>query len=261
MSPFAIRRRVAFQGIQRKVELLPTHDESVFRSFYDMVARLHGAHFGETPQASADAERMASSIDTALGWGGPGGSVVLLRGPGAASPRRSRSGTAFWKGAREDGGACAMTRATSGSRCCLGHRWTTFNLRFSHEELQDLLEEGVSLVGDGLIELFRADAQADFQDGCSGSRGCSWLRATTATGIQSALVVSVDTKLARLWLRLSDAAERCDLVALRHEEGVITVEAIEVKTSGQESGVTAAEIQKAQRAALLDTGGGRIRTG
>ena len=32
---------------------------------------------------------------------------------------------------------------------------------------------------------------------------------------------------------------------LRHEEGAITVDAIEVKTSGQESGVAAAEIQKA----------------
>ena len=42
MSPFAIRRRVTFQGIHRKVELLPSHETTVFRSFYDMVAKLQG---------------------------------------------------------------------------------------------------------------------------------------------------------------------------------------------------------------------------
>ena len=66
MSPFAIRRRIELLRIHRKVELLPSLDESVFRSFYDMVGKLHGAHASQTPQASADAERMAGHIDGAL---------------------------------------------------------------------------------------------------------------------------------------------------------------------------------------------------
>ena len=49
MSPFAVRRRIGFQGIQRKVELRPSLEESVFRSFYDMVGKLHGAHASQTP--------------------------------------------------------------------------------------------------------------------------------------------------------------------------------------------------------------------
>ena len=119
-----------------------------------------------------------------------------------------------------------------------------FNLRFSHDELQQLLEEGVSLVGDGLIELFRADAQAD-PAGVLGFAGMLVAARDYRDRHPDALVVSVDTRLARLWLRLSDAAERCDLMALRREEGAITVDAIEVKTSGRESGVTEVEIQKA----------------
>ena len=46
------------------------------------------------------------------------------------------------------------------------------------------------------------------------------------------LLVSVDTRLARLWLRLSDTGERCDLLGLRDEDGTMVVDAIEVKTAG-----------------------------
>ena len=64
-----------------------------------------------------------------------------------------------------------------------------------------------------------------------------------------ALLVSVDTKLARLWLRLadSDTAERCDLLALRRDDGVLTVDAIEVKTASGDTGVQQPEIEKATR--------------
>ena len=62
-----------------------------------------------------------------------------------------------------------------------------------------------------------------------------------------ALVVSVDTKLARLWLRLTDDGERCDLLGLRQQDGALTVDAIEVKTSGAVTGVQEGEIQKATR--------------
>ena len=75
-----------------------------------------------------------------------------------------------------------------------------------------------------------------------------------------ALLVSVDTDLARLWLRLSRTGERCDLLALRKENGVLVVEAIEVKTVGTGAGIVAqADIVKAsgQLASTLDA----IRTG
>lgn len=56
MSPFAMRRRIAYQGIRGQVELLPSMEGSVFRSFYDLQGKLD-AQSGQTPQASADAEQ------------------------------------------------------------------------------------------------------------------------------------------------------------------------------------------------------------
>ena len=243
MSPFAIRRRVTFQGIQRKVELLPTHDESVFRSFYDMVARLRGAHFGETPQASADADRMAGSIDSALGEPDPAAMWFFFADRSLPAP--ARVGAARILERHERRRRCVCYDA-SYERLALLLRppLDEFNLRFSHDELQQLLEEGVSLVGDGLIDLFRPDAQVD-PARVLGFAGMLVAARDYRDRHPDSLVVSVDTKLARLWLRFSDAAERCDLMALRREDGAITVDAIEVKTSGQESGVTLAEIQKA----------------
>ena len=243
MSPLAIRRQVTFQGIQRKVELLPTHDESVFRSFYDMVAQLRGAHFGETPQASADADRMAGSIDGGLGEPDP--AALWFFFADRALPAPARVGAARILERREGRRRCVCYDASyERLAVLLRPPLDEFNLRFSHDELQQLLEEGVSLVGDGLIELFRPDLQA------APARVLGFAGMLVATRdyrdrYPDALVVSVDTRLARLWLRLSDTAERCDLMALRREDGVITVDAIEVKTSGRESGVTVAEIQKA----------------
>ena len=60
------------------------------------------------------------------------------------------------------------------------------------------------------------------------------------------LLVSVDTRLARLWLRLSDTGERCDLLGLRDEDGTMVVDAVEVKTAGTGGDAVArAEIDKA----------------
>lgn len=243
MSPFAIRRQVTFQGIHRKVELLPTHDESLFRSFYDMIARLRRAHFGETPQASADADRMAGSIDGALREPDP--AALWFFFADRALPAPARVGAARIVERRKGRRRCVCYDA-SYERLALLLRppLDEFNLRFSHDELQRLLEEGVSLVGDGMIELFRPNAQPD-PARVLGFAGMLVAARDYRDRYPESLVVSVDTRLARLWLRLSDTTERCDLMALRREEGVITVDAIEVKTSGRESGVTLNEIQKA----------------
>ena len=243
MSPFAIRRQVTFQGIQRRVELLPTHDGSVFRLFYDMVARLRGAHFGQTPQASADADRMANGIDAALAEPHPAALWYFFADRALPAPSGVRAARIL---ERRDGRRRCVCYDASYERLALLLRqpMDEFNLRFSHEELEALLEEGVALVGEGLIELFRPDVQAD-PARVLGFAGMLVAARDYRDRYPEALLVSVDTPLARLWLRLSDQTQRCDLMALRREEGALIVDAIEVKTSGRESGVAAAEIQKA----------------
>jgi hypothetical protein len=49
MSPFAMRRRIEFLGIRKKVELAPSTEETVFRGFYDLLGKLDGSLQGGTP--------------------------------------------------------------------------------------------------------------------------------------------------------------------------------------------------------------------
>ncbi len=243
MSPFAIRRRIGFQGIRRKVELCPSLDESVFRSFYDMVGKLHGAHASQTPQASADAELMAGHIDAALAHDRPAAFWFFFAD--RALPTPSRVGAARVL-ERHHGRRRSVCYDTSYERLAFLLRFPLdhFNLRFSVTELQELLEEGVTLIGDGLISLFKADAQPDTA-AVRGFAGMLVAARDYRDRYPGTLLVSVDTKLARLWLRLADTAERCDLLALRCDDGVLTVDAIEVKTASGDTGVQQPEIEKA----------------
>ena len=243
MSPFAVRRHIAFQGINRRVDLLPTAEESVFRSFYNAVARLQGASTSRTPQASADADSMAEKIDAALTDARPAGLWFFFADRALPTPSRLRVARIL---ERQDGRRRAVCYDASYERLALLLRspLDQFNLRFSTGRLEELLEEGVALVGDGILNLFKADAQPD-NARIEGFAGMLIAARDYRARHPGALVVSVDTKLARLWLRLTDSTERCDLLALRSDDGVLTVDAIEVKTSGMGTGVPQAEIQKA----------------
>lgn len=250
MSPFAIRRRITFQGINRKVELLPSHETTVFRSFYDMVAKLQGTHASHTPQASADAERMASHVEGVLADATPGAFWFFFADRALPTPGRARVARVL---ERQDGRRRSVCYDASYQRLALLLRppLDEFNLRFPLTEVQALLEEGVALLGDGLLNLFRTDAQPDAAR-VRGFAGMLVAARDYHARYPGALLVSVDTKLARLWLRLADAesSERCDLLALRLAGDVLTVDAIEVKTTSGHAGVPQTEIQKATRQLL-----------
>ena len=243
MSPFAIRRRIAFQGINRKVELLPTAEESVFRSFYDVVARLQGAGSSRTPQASADADSVADQIDAALTDSRPAAFWFFFADRALPTPSRVSAARIL---ERYEGQRRTVCYDASYERLALLLRapLDKFNLRFSATQLEDLLEEGVALLGDGLLNLYKANAQPDHLR-VQGFAGMLIAARDYRDRHPGALVVSVDTELARRWLRLTDNAERCDLLGLRNEDGMLTVDAIEVKTSGTGTGVQETEIQKA----------------
>ena len=245
MSPFAIRRRITFQGINRKVELVPSHETTVFCSFHDMVAKLQGTRGSQTPQASADAERIAGHVDAVLASDAPGAFWFFFADRALPTPGRARVARIL---ERHDGRRRSVCYDASYERLALLLRPSLdeFNLRFSLTEVQELLKEGVALLGDGLLNLFRTDAQPD-AGRILGFAGMLIAARDYQARYAGALVVSVDTKLARLWLRLADADsfERCDLLALRREDGVLIVDAIEVKSTSASKGVPQTEIQKA----------------
>ena len=244
MSPFAIRRRITFQGIHRKVELLPSAAESVFRSFYDVVGRLRGASTNRTPQASADAERVAEHIDVALTDSLPAAHWFFFADRALPMPGRVSAARIL---ERSEGRRRSVCYDASYERLALLLRspLDRHNLRFSTTQLGKLLEEGVALLGDGLLSLFKANALPD-KPRVQGFAGMLIAARDYRFRHPGALVVSVDTKLARLWLRLADGTERCDLLGLRSEDGVLTVDAIEVKTSGKSNGVPDTEIGRAK---------------
>ena len=243
MSPFAIRRSITFQGINRKVELLPTAEDSVFRSFYDVAARLQKASPSQTPQASADADRVAEQIDAALAVSPPVALWFFFADRALPMPSRVNSARIL---ERTEGRRRSVCYDCSYERLALLLRSSLdrFNLRFSATQLEQLLQEGVALLGDGLLNLFKAHAQPDIAR-VQGFAGMLIAARDYRDRHPGALVVSVDTKLARLWLRLADRTERCDLLGLRNDDGVLTVDAIEVKTSGTATGVSEKEITKA----------------
>ena len=245
MSPFAMRRRIAYQGIRGQVELLPSVDESVFRSFYDMQGKLH-AQSGQTPQASADAEQMREHIESVLSDDRPGAFWFFFSDRALPSPGGTRVARIL---ERRDGRRRSVCYDASYDRLAglLRQPLDEFNIRVVPQQLEKLLEEGVALLGDGLIDLFGPDGQPDTAR-VRGFAGMLIAARDYRERHPEALLVSVDTRLARLWLRLSDTGERCDLLGLRNEDGTMVVEAIEVKTAGSGGDVVAqAEIEKATR--------------
>ena len=244
MSPFAIRRRIRLQGIQGIVDLAPSLEDSVFRSFYEMTGRLYGALPGQTPQASADAERMASYIHTAVKETPFAAFWFFFADRVLPSSNRVRAARIL---ERHEGRRRSVCYDASYQRLALLLRpaLDRFNLRFLPEELQELLKDGIALLGDLLVDLFKIDAQPDVAR-VRGFAGMLIAARDYGKKHPDALLVSVDTKLARLWLRLTDASERCDLLALRREGEVLLVEALEVKTAGIGGGVRNDDIRKAE---------------
>lgn len=251
MSPFAIRKRISLQGIKHKVELRPSQEESVFRSFYDMLAKFRQTEASQTPQASADAEHIATRIKESLGYPPPSATIRfffadrVLPSPGRVNAARIME--------RRDGRRQSVCYDANYERLVLLLRrdLSTFNLNFSIAELQQFLKESVSLVGDSLIRLFKINAQT-ISNEVRGLSGMLLAARDYRVRYPDTLLVSVDTKLARLWLRLGDSAQRCDLIALRSENDLLIVDAIEVKTSGTSDGVSTSEVEKAKQQ-LLNT--------
>ena len=245
MSPFAMRRRIAYQGIRGQVELLPSMEGTVFRAFYDLQGKLH-AQSGQTPQASADAELMRGHVESVLTGERPGAFWFFFADralPSTAGTRVARIQE------RREGRRRSVCYDANYERLALLLRppLDEFNLGFPTRQVEALLQESVALLGDGLIDLFGPDGQPD-PARVRGFAGMLIAARDYRDRHPEALLVSVDTRLARLWLRLSDTGERCDLLGLRSEEGSLVVEAIEVKTVGTGGDtVPAADIEKATR--------------
>ncbi len=240
-----MRRRIEFQGIKKKVELQLTAEETVFRSFYDMIGKLEGTNKNGTPQASADAERVRQHIDNLLLTDRPGAFWFFFADRALPSPSGIKASRILERHGRHRRSVCYDANFER-LALLLRRPLDDFNLRFPPEQLQLLLQECVTLIGDGLIDLLKSDGQPDVAR-VRGLAGTLIAARDFRIRYPDALLVSVDTELVRLWLRLARGGERCDLLGLRAEGDDLIVETIEVKTSGTSGNELAqSEIVKAR---------------
>ena len=243
MSPFAMRRQIEFYGIKKRIELQISSDETVFRAFYDMTGKLKDVENGHTPQASADAEQIRRLIDDVLET--RGAFWFFFADRALPSPSGIESSCIFKRHGRHRQSVCYDA---SYERLALSFRepLDDFNLRFSVEELQPLLRECVALVGDGLIDLLEPNGQPNVKR-IRGLFGALIAARDYRKRHPGALLVSIDSEIARLWLRLAKDGERCDLLGLRADGDDLIVETIEVKTTKtSETSLTQANIEKAR---------------
>ena len=119
------------------------------------------------------------------------------------------------------------------------------NLTMSPQALERLLEEGVNLVGAGLLDLIKHDGAAD-AGRVLGLAGMLLAARDYRLRHPQSLIVSVDQEIARLWLRLGNRPERCDLLCLRMGNDRFLVEPLEVKAtfSGAVSAIRASSLMR-----------------
>ena len=119
-------------------------------------------------------------------------------------------------------------------------------LSLSPTDLSRLLEEGVNLVGAGLLDLIREDGKPD-PNRVRGLAGMLIAARDYRLRHPDSLLVAVDNEVARLWLRLGPKGDRCDLLAVRSEGEAFILEAIEVKTTEGTDGTAIRDpLRKAQ---------------
>ena len=256
MSPFAMRRNIEFLGIKKRIELQTSADETVFRAFYDMIGKLKDVEKGHTPQASADAEQIRKLIDDVLKarsafW-------FFFADRALPSPGGIKSSCIFKRHGRHRQSVCYDA---SYERLALSFRepLDNFNLRFPVEQLKLLLRECVNLVGDGLIDLLQTNGQPNVER-IRGLFGALIAARDYRKRHPGALLVSIDSEIVRLWLRLAKDGERCDLLGLRADGDDLIVETIEVKTTKTSgTSLTQANIEKAR--SQIESTLGAVRSG
>lgn len=244
MSPFCVRQEITFDKRDNAIRLQPTTDEPPFSEFMQLINEAESGQRDNSPHAWADAESLRQVMNDVLQGDSPAAHWAFLADRALPAESGMKSVRLLYK---RDGQRQVLLAAASHERMARLVRpvFDKCGLLLSPEGLRCLLEEGVNLVGAGLLDLIREDGRPD-QKGVLGLAGMLVAARDYRFRHPDSLLVAVDNEVARLWLRLGREGERCDLLAVRRESEVLVLEAIEVKTT--ESGQTAAPelLRKAQ---------------
>ena len=232
MSPFCVRRKVAFHKRWNELRLEPTAGDPPFFEFIELVKHVEGNEGEGTPYAWPEAEALRKSVDSVLTPDDFGAQWFYLAD--RALPEEGEM-MAQRLVRRREGQRQVLLAARdyeSLARLMLPvFEVDTPNLLMPVARLQDLLGEGAHLIGAGLLDVVKSQEGRVVQAKVIGLMGTLLAARDYLRKYPGALLVSTDSQLARTWLRLGTQGERCDLLAVREDAAKLVVECIEVKTT------------------------------
>lgn len=233
MSPFCIRTEIKVDSILGEIKLRPHPGEPPFSDFVLMIQARQGERLDTAMYAAADADELRALTDRLVTGPDPLARWVMLAD--RALPRESGM-TSVRLLERDDGKRRVLLAAGDYDRLAdvMEVAFQHCNLPVGRRELAEVLRQGAHLVGGGLLDLVRRQSGEADNANVVGFVGMLLAARDERRRHPDSLVASVDTKVARLWLRLGvgGPANRCDLLSLRREEdGTFVFTALEVKTT------------------------------
>lgn len=233
MSPFCVRNDIKVDSILGEIKLRPHPGEPPFSDFVLMIQARQGERLDTAMYAAADADELRALTDRLVTGPDPLARWVMLAD--RALPRESGM-TSVRLLERDDGKRRVLLAAGDYDRLAdvMEVAFQHCNLPVGRRELAEVLRQGAHLVGGGLLDLVRKQSGEADNANVVGFVGMLLAARDARRRHPDSLVASVDTRIARLWLRLGvgGPANRCDLISLRREEdGTFVFTALEVKTT------------------------------
>lgn len=236
MSPFCVRRKVAFHRRSNELRLEPTSGDPPFFEFIELIKHAEGVEGEGTPYAWPEAEALRQSVDSVVNPPDSpedfGAQWFFLADRALPEEGEMRAQRLLRRRQGQRQVLLASRDYESLARLMLPvFEVDTPNLLMPVPALQRLMAEGAHLIGAGLLDLVKAQEGRVDARRVIGLMGALLAARDYMRKHPKALLVSTDSQLARTWLRLGTQGERCDLLGLREANGGLIVECIEVKTT------------------------------
>ena len=233
MSPFCVRNEIIVDRMLGDISLSPHPGEPPFSDFVMMIHEFEQEQRDSTMIASADADRLRSTIDSLLLGDRPPAHWVLLAD--RALPPETGMKSIRLLQRKEGHREVLLSAANYGRLATLMHAaFSSCNLTITNEYLGQVLRQGVNLVGTGLLDMIKKHSGLPDNASVLGFVGMLLAARQVRSEDPDALVASVDDRIARLWLKLGPAngGKRCDLIAVRRAgDGSFRMTCIEVKST------------------------------
>ncbi len=231
MSPFCVRRQIHFDRLSNEIELESKSDESPFSDYIQLITEASGGARNSYPQASAESQHLRNIIDNLLQGELPSTHWVFLADRALPNEGGMDSVRLIHK---KEGQRQVLLAASNYRKLAelIMPAFTHSNLSLDKNKLQELLKEGIGLIGTGFLDLIRAQDGKPDKSRVRGLAGMLIAARDYRQRYPDCLLVAVDDELVRLWLRLGESTlERSDLLALHFTNDKFIVESIEVKTT------------------------------